>query len=206
MLSSGQPSLFTTRSFSATLPAALRAPSRTKPSIVTSPSSTNTDLFDICTLPLTRCFISSKDMPKEGCNTIRAPILAVMPRNVTSPGGSICTSSPASCSNLALHAYMSASADNAQSGGFFFAASARLFFTHVKHMIRSNCEKPTLSSGPQSLGNSCIMHSRRVGDLNLVLASSAHLGFTNSGTMPPVDAKQRTMELSPKTSTLMFPG
>ena len=54
---------------------------------------------------------------------------------------------------------MSASADSAQSGGFFFAASARLFFTPqrfgclprclralVKHMSRSICVKPSLSS------------------------------------------------------------
>mmetsp|Transcript_98883 Transcript_98883/g.247966 ORF Transcript_98883/g.247966 Transcript_98883/m.247966 type:complete len:290 (+) Transcript_98883:495-1364(+) len=101
---------------------------------------------------------------------------------------------------------MSASAESAQSGGFFLAASAKLFFTHVKHIMRSSCEKPTLSSGPQSRGKSCIMHSNLVGDLNLVLPSSAHLGLTNSGTMPPVVSKQRAIVDSWNTKTLMLPG
>mmetsp|Transcript_49342 Transcript_49342/g.138766 ORF Transcript_49342/g.138766 Transcript_49342/m.138766 type:complete len:212 (+) Transcript_49342:315-950(+) len=101
---------------------------------------------------------------------------------------------------------MSASADRAQSGGFFFTASAKLFLTQVKHMSRSSCEKPTLSPTLQSLGNSCIMFSRRVGDLNFVFASSAHLGLTNSGITPPVVSKHRAIPDNLNTKTLMFPG
>mmetsp|Transcript_42377 Transcript_42377/g.119855 ORF Transcript_42377/g.119855 Transcript_42377/m.119855 type:complete len:297 (+) Transcript_42377:460-1350(+) len=101
---------------------------------------------------------------------------------------------------------MSASAESAQSGGLFLTASARLFLTHVKQKLRSSCVNPTLSSGPQSPAKSCISDSRRVADLNLVLESSAHFGFTNSGTMPPVVSKHRTYLGSWKTRTLMLPG
>mmetsp|Transcript_64074 Transcript_64074/g.139375 ORF Transcript_64074/g.139375 Transcript_64074/m.139375 type:complete len:213 (+) Transcript_64074:526-1164(+) len=101
---------------------------------------------------------------------------------------------------------MSASADKAQSLGFLILASSRLFFTQVKHMSRSICVKPTFSSAPKRRGKSCIMHSSRVGDLNLLLSASAHFGFTNSGTIPPVFSRHRAISGSLKISTLMFPG
>mmetsp|Transcript_33906 Transcript_33906/g.81294 ORF Transcript_33906/g.81294 Transcript_33906/m.81294 type:complete len:203 (-) Transcript_33906:741-1349(-) len=101
---------------------------------------------------------------------------------------------------------MSVSAESAQSGGFFFTASAKLFLTHVKLIKRSSWVNPTLSSFVQSLGKSCIMHSRRVGDLNLLFSASAHLGFTNSGTIPPVAAKRSAISGTWNTNTLMFPG
>eukprot|EP00966_Prymnesium_polylepis_P186671 4327175-Prymnesium_polylepis.1 len=45
--------------------------------------------------------------------------------------------------------------------------------------------KLTAASDGMSHGRSCIMHSRRVGDLKAVRLASAYLGLTNSGTAPP---------------------
>ena len=43
---------------------------------------------------------------------------------------------------------------------------------------------PTFSPSVNNLGRSCMRPSNLVGDLNLVLASSAYLGLTNSGIKP----------------------
>ena len=37
-----------------------------------------------------------------------------------------------------------------------------------------------------ALARACIMHSRRVGDLKVVLLASLYLGLTNSGITPPL--------------------
>mmetsp|Transcript_55931 Transcript_55931/g.137080 ORF Transcript_55931/g.137080 Transcript_55931/m.137080 type:complete len:260 (-) Transcript_55931:644-1423(-) len=104
----------------------------------------------------------------------------------------------------------SRSADPAHSGGSppfaLVAASAMLFFTGEKHSHRSICVNPTGASGGRSIGKSCIMHSRRVGLLKVVLVASAYLGFTNSDTMPLVLSRMSAYRLAPKTRQLMLPG
>jgi len=64
-------------------------------------------------------------------------------------------------------------------------ASVGLFLTAENDNQRSICVKPTLLFGVNNFGKSCIMHSRRVGFLNVVFSSSAYFGFTNSGIFPP---------------------
>mmetsp|Transcript_80097 Transcript_80097/g.222995 ORF Transcript_80097/g.222995 Transcript_80097/m.222995 type:complete len:230 (-) Transcript_80097:530-1219(-) len=203
---SGSPAFFTTLSLSTPVPATISAPSRSSPSMLAFPSRTSDDLLEMRTLPCTLAFICSRETANEGLRITRAPMSAEIPRNDTVSGASTSTSVPASFKSIAFDAYMSASADNAQSGGRFLAASARLFFTHVKHIKRSSCVKPILSCGPHSRGKSCIMHSSRVADLNLFLSASAHFGFTNSGTMPPVVSRERTISGTLNTNILMLPG
>mmetsp|Transcript_7195 Transcript_7195/g.30649 ORF Transcript_7195/g.30649 Transcript_7195/m.30649 type:complete len:245 (+) Transcript_7195:694-1428(+) len=50
------------------------------------------------------------------------------------------------------------------------------------------------------------MHSKRVGDLNLVFVSSAYLGLTNSSIEPPVFSSCALYSGSDTMSWLMFPG
>jgi hypothetical protein len=52
----------------------------------------------------------------------------------------------------------------------------------------------------------CIMHSRRVGFLNLVLVGSVYFGFTNSSITPAVSCSTRVYESIAITSWLMFAG
>jgi hypothetical protein len=81
-----------------------------------------------------------------------------------------------------------------------------LFFTGEKEYHVSYVVKPTTPLAVRSLGYSYIMHSRRVGALNLFLASSAYLGLTNSGMTPLVLSRLATYSASLKTRVLVLPG
>eukprot|EP00967_Tisochrysis_lutea_P083427 scaffold115951_cov36-Tisochrysis_lutea.AAC.2 len=104
-----------------------------------------------------------------------------------SAGGTV---APASRRICVLQEYNIISADEAHAGeswaSAFLRASASEFFAGEYVKVPSIDVNETLASGGSIHGRSCIMHSRRVGDFNIVRDESIYLGLTNSGMIPPV--------------------
>mmetsp|Transcript_10883 Transcript_10883/g.19216 ORF Transcript_10883/g.19216 Transcript_10883/m.19216 type:complete len:218 (-) Transcript_10883:1343-1996(-) len=171
-----------------------RSPSRSRLSIVTSPSKTSEERSEILTASGSgnRFLMSRSVMPNDCERTTFAPFWNGMPRYATLLKFAVLICTPAIARTRRFVEYRSDSqvdGDSATPVTLSFAkASAGLFFIALKHMKRSICVKPTLAFGlcTRSLGKSCIMHSRRVGLRNTVLSLSAYFGLTNSGIAPPV--------------------
>ena len=87
-----------------------------------------------------------------------------------------------------LHLNISCSSEKAVSGCKFFLSLSQPSFTLFLHVEKQNhfsyILNPTFSLLVSNFGNSCIMHSSLVGDLNVVFVASAYLGLTNSGISP----------------------
>mmetsp|Transcript_64569 Transcript_64569/g.158945 ORF Transcript_64569/g.158945 Transcript_64569/m.158945 type:complete len:256 (-) Transcript_64569:1076-1843(-) len=211
-----QPLFLTSRLLTTTLAPRIalitRAPSTcTLPSNWMSPSSSTAELALISTsapLPI-RSFTSVTHVPKAGESTHSGANERGTPAYVPfGPSSGIFT--PAMRSILVLRYMASRSAVPAHSGGrpleALAAASTRLFLTGEKHSHLSSWVKPTGASGGRRRGKSCIMHSRRVGFLKVVLDASAYFGLTNSFMTPLVLSSVSAYRFAPNTRMLMFPG
>mmetsp|Transcript_9985 Transcript_9985/g.16579 ORF Transcript_9985/g.16579 Transcript_9985/m.16579 type:complete len:234 (-) Transcript_9985:364-1065(-) len=86
--------------------------------------------------------------------------------------------------------------------------SAVAFLTGEKHRSAEMDVNPTrfALSPVKTVGKSCIMHSRRVGFLNVVFLLSLYFGLTNSGMRPSHLFKASRYGSAAKRSPLIFPG
>mmetsp|Transcript_8365 Transcript_8365/g.18046 ORF Transcript_8365/g.18046 Transcript_8365/m.18046 type:complete len:260 (-) Transcript_8365:995-1774(-) len=176
------------------------------------PPTTNVDREEIDTFSgngnLTRN--SPGQHAKSGLQTIAGPGTTSIPPYTT--GSASFTPQPRLRRKMRWAAYWSASPVAAVPEGVPLACraapSATAFLTGLKQMLASAWVKPTCvdSSAFNTVGNSCIMHSNRVGFLKTVLVLSLYFGLTKSGMTPWVRSKILLYPSNWNTSWLMFPG
>mmetsp|Transcript_24926 Transcript_24926/g.53761 ORF Transcript_24926/g.53761 Transcript_24926/m.53761 type:complete len:228 (+) Transcript_24926:574-1257(+) len=189
------------------------APSSSKLSITKpSPLKTREDLPEICTADgFGNFFLNSlAHAAKLGFRTQSGPDPISIPLNVTFVPS--CTLHPRERSISQTALLWSASPEAADPDDVPFACnatpSAVAFFTGEKHSSLAKLVNPTFSASDplRTVGKSCIMHSSRVGFLNMVFSASLYLGFTNSGMTPFVRWRTCTYDSRLKSNWLMLPG
>mmetsp|Transcript_4263 Transcript_4263/g.10135 ORF Transcript_4263/g.10135 Transcript_4263/m.10135 type:complete len:219 (+) Transcript_4263:247-903(+) len=195
-----QPSFFTTRSLIVSVSpgsaSTTRHPSSSRLSMTTpAPLTTNVDRDVIETFSgygiLT--FRSPGQQTKSGVITIAGPGTTLIPLYMT--GSASSTLQPWLCRKMRWAVYWSDSPVAAVPGGVplacITAPSATAFLTGLKQMLAAAWVNPTCadSSEVNTVGNSCIMHSKRVGFLKTVLLASLYFGLTKSGMTPSVRSR-----------------
>mmetsp|Transcript_9379 Transcript_9379/g.22795 ORF Transcript_9379/g.22795 Transcript_9379/m.22795 type:complete len:220 (-) Transcript_9379:82-741(-) len=194
------PSFSTTRSRIVTVsPGAAsttRAPSRSRLSMTTpDPFTTNVDRDEIFTRSGNgnRALSSPGQHANSGDTTMAGPGTTSIPLYAT--GSASATVQPRLRRKIRGAVYWSASPVAAVPGGvplaWRAAPSVTAFLTGLKQMLASAWVNPTWvdSLAFRTVGNSCIMHSSRVGFLKTVLVLSLYLGLTKSGMTPWVRSR-----------------